>query len=532
MTRDNLLLSVERHATSKIREVDDIEAVSTMGFRGEALAAIASVSRFSMASRQAEELSGHELTMYGGKLQDVVDAGCPVGTRIQVRNLFFNVPARRKFLRTDATELAHIRQTFLTIALAHHAVGLKLVVDEKEVLNLPAGTKLSERLRMMYSADLVSRLCTLKLESGACKVTGLISGAGLSRADRVDQYFFVNRRPAAAGAIYAAIREGYKGLLPRDRHPVVFLFLELDPGQVDVNVHPTKKEVRLRQPSQVHDAVVNAIEQAFALSAEVGASGSGEDDQTLISAAPPEPVVRIDDLPDLPVMKYPRWTQPDGGGDKAPQPFTPDPNQAGDAPASTGGGPWSWCRILGQVGGLYVALETEGGLVTMNPQASYERVLFEKLLGDLREGGVDSQGLLSPETVQLPPRDADCIRRFIPSLQDAGVGVSDFGGDCFMVDAMPSILGGAPAQTVLEELVAEVGQSGKKKPNKEWLAEHIAMASSRAAVRGKKSFSTQELEKLVQDLAGCDMPYTSPQGHPTLILTSLRELNRKFGVHP
>jgi DNA mismatch repair protein MutL len=529
MTRDDMLLSVERHATSKIREVDDIEAVDTMGFRGEALAAIASVSRFSITSRRSDELSGHELTMYGGKLQDVTEMGCPTGTRIAVRNLFFNVPARRKFLRADATELSHIRQIFLTIALAHHGVSFRLVVDEKEVLNLPAGTELAERLRMMYSADLVARLCPLHLEADACRISGLISSAGLSRADRVDQYFFVNRRPASSGAIYAAIREGFKGRLPKDRHPILFLFLDLDPGQVDVNVHPTKKEVRLRQPGQVHDALVRAIDDAFSLSADRGELPSNPQSD-LIPSAPPEPAVRIDDLPELPVMKYPRWTQPEGDSTAPPQPFTPDPAAQTPDMSASAAGPLSWCRILGQVGGLYVALETEGGLVTMNPQAAYERVLYERLLKDLAAGQMESQGLLTPETVKLSPKDADAIRQALDALQASGVGVSDFGGDVFMVDALPSALGSAGAQDVLEELVAEFAQSGKKKPDTDWLREHIAMASSRAAVRGKTSFSTRELETLVQDLARCEMPYTSPRGHPTLILTSLRELNRKFGV--
>lgn len=535
MSKDDMLMSLERHATSKIRDVDDIEAVATMGFRGEALAAIASVSRFVMTSRLSDELGGQELSMYGGTLQGVDEVGCPVGTRITVRNLFFNVPARRKFLRADATELSHIRQIFLLMALANPAIGLKLTVDEREIHNLPADDELSSRLRRLYNPDFVTRLLPLEYESGEVRIHGLAGRSDLTRSDRSDQHYFVNRRPASAASIYSAVRDGFKGLVPRDRHPVLFLFIELDPDQVDVNVHPTKKEVRLRRPREVHDGIVAAVQQAFqepaqSLHADAEASADGPPKAT----PPPEPVLTIEDLPDLPVVQYPRWTQSGEGSSSAGLPFRPA-DESGetattpDASSRPLDGPWTWCRILGQIGGRYVAMETEDGLVMMNPRAATERVLYEEWMKAAGDSSLPSQGLLSPQTVQLNPKDAETVRSHMETLQAMGFGISDFGGDCFLFDALPQGIEDARVEDVMGEILAEWNVGSRKDMQRDWLLQHAAQAAVRAAVRGLRNFSVPNLERLVSKLAQCDMPYTTPDGRPTLILNRLNEWKRKFG---
>lgn len=263
MNRDDALLSVERHATSKIRTSQDIEAIHTLGFRGEALAAISAVSRFRLCTRRDSDLAGTELTMSGGKLMDVRDAGCPAGTLVEVRDLFFNMPARRKFLRSPQTEVAHVRQMFLVHALAWPGIGMKLTVDGRVTWQLPGGGSLSERIREMFGAEVREALCEVKREGGDVRVTGYASRPTLHRGDRTEQYVFVNRRPATAPVVGYAMGEAYHALLAEHRHPYVFLFIDLPVDQVDVNVHPTKREVRFRRSSDVRDALIEAIRGAL-----------------------------------------------------------------------------------------------------------------------------------------------------------------------------------------------------------------------------------------------------------------------------
>jgi len=520
--RPDALLSIERHATSKIREAADIEQAHTLGFRGEALAAIASVSRFSLTTRPAGALAGTALTVDGGRLVDVGETGCPPGTSIQVRNLFFNVPARRKFLRTEATELAHIRQTFLLYALAHPELGLRLQVDGRPVYELAGGSDRADRLAELYSRDFVRALVPVRGQGPEAEVSGLVGLPRLHRGDRSECLFFVNGRPAAAPTLHAALSAAYAQLIPRGRHPVAVLFVAVDPGAVDVNVHPTKREVRFRRPGPVGDVLREAVRGAL------GRAPAAVDPPAEEAGRPP-PVVEISDLPEPPTFRYPRMPMAPEAAVQGRELFPEDADAGGvGADDEAASGPWTRCRVLGQVGGLYVALETEEGLVLMDPQAAHERVLFEQLLRR-SEGAVPSQGLLSPEPVELPPRDAEALRRHLPLVQDMGFGVSDFGGDTFLVDALPACLGPVHPGAVLPDLAGGVeGASGGRKGSR-WTREQLARAAARAAVRARSRLRLEEVERLVVDLAGAEMPYTSPEGRPTLVFMSYQELHRKFG---
>ncbi len=554
MARDDALLSVERHATSKIHDVDDIERIATLGFRGEALAAVASVSRFRLLTCRAGEPAGTELTIVGGSIQDVRDVGSPPGTRIEVRDLFFNVPARRKFLRSYQTEMAHVRDAFMTQALAHPEVGMSLTIDSRPAHGLAAGGEVADRIRDLFGADYARRLCAVSHESFGVRVHGFVSLPGMNRVDRNEQYFFVNRRATSAPVLHAAVREGYHDSLPRGRQPSVFLFLDIDPSGVDVNVHPTKKEVRFRQPGAVRDAVIAAIRGALRL------PGGPRDDAPggpfmppgLPDAAPGgETQMRIEDLPPAHAFRYPRMagavtlpasggTDPRDGagsaGEQAQPGGTGEPvvpargGEVGGAEPSAGGAaPWSWCRVLGQIGGLYIVLETEDGMVLMDPRAAHERVLFERLMAQARRGDVQSQSLLLPETVPLSPADAARLRKHLDVLQEMGFGVSEFGGGTFLVDAAPVCLGGVSAGEFLREIPGAMDEAGGRGARGRWREEVVAEAACRAAVRSRDKLSLEAIERLVVDLAGTEMPYTSPRGRPTLVFTSLSELHRKFG---
>lgn len=529
MSRDDALLCVERHATSKIRDVDDIENVSTLGFRGEAMAAIAAVSRFTLTTRPAGAETGTELTMSGGRILDVREAGCPPGTTVAVRNLFFNVPARRKFLRTEQTELAHARQVFLVYALSHPQVALRLSVDDREVYRLSGGATLADRVRELFGHELVAALRPLEFAGDQVRLRGLAGLPQATRGDRTEQYIFVNGRPASAPVVNFAIGEAYQTLVPRGRHPVLFLFIEVPPDQVDVNVHPTKKEIRFRHPSQVRDALIQGLREAVTLNRE-GAPAV----QELMTAARAAPALSVPDLPSLPAFAYPRMAPPGEGAPRTPVPPSTDPAAAQPeaeeaARASKSEAPWSWCRILGQAGGLYVVLETEDGLIVMDPHAAHERILYEKFMREVTEHRVKSQGLLTPETVDLPPERALHARRNMDLLRAMGFGISEFGGDTFVVDALPVCLGNASAVSVLAEVAASLEAGGNRGGTERWAEERVAQAACKAAVKARDRLSVQEIEHLVLDLARAEMPYTCPHGRPTIIFLGFSELERKFG---
>lgn len=535
MDRDNALMAIERHATSKIRHVDDIERVETLGFRGEALAAIASVSRFTLTTRTADSLTGTSIRINGGRMEDVSEAGCPPGTRMEVRQLFFNVPARRKFLRTAATELNHIRQVFLLYAMGRPDIALRLVVDEKEIYRLDGDSQLEDRIRQLFGAGVMDDLRLVDWTDGQWGIRGLASGPNLTRADRSEQYLFINGRPASAPVLGYAINEAYSALLPRGRYPVLMLFLDLPPEEVDVNVHPTKKEVRFRRSGQVRDALLAALRQATLASQS---QNFDEQNKKVSAAKVTGEFLAVPDLPALPAFAYPRnpGTGEQRGADALDRYHAAVAAGTGNEaePAKTPESdwrqsPWQWCRILGQIAGYFVVLETDEGMIMLDPQSAHERVLYDRMMQAIATRKIKPQGLLTPETVNLPPAKAGYIRKHLKTLGELGFGLSEFGGETFIVDALPGLLGEVSAAEILDDLATDLEDAGKSVSSETVLRQHIAQVATRVAVRTTKKLSREELEKLISDLAMTELPYTSPRGRPTIIFTSLQELKKKFG---
>ncbi|HEY5621218.1 MAG TPA: DNA mismatch repair endonuclease MutL [Pontiella sp.] len=526
MNRDQALLSIERHATSKIRSEADIENIHTLGFRGEALAAISSVSRFTLITRPEEDLAGTEIQIAGGKLLGCEDSGCPVGTRIEIRNLFFNIPARRKFLRAEQTELAHIRQLFLVYALAHPGIGMSLKADERLIHNLPKTAKMEDRISELYNHSFYKQLLPVDYQTEDYIITGYAGLPQTGRKDRQDQYIFINSRPAAAPVVYHAVNEAYHSLIARGRYPAIFLFLEMDPSLVDVNVHPTKKEVRFRNPNQIRDAIVDALQKTLSFQ-DMNENPVRPPD---LSAAPARPQLEtqgsMNELlvrPNAVISRKADHTPPP---DRSAAPSTTGSDAVNPEDRSTS--PWGWCRIVGRLGGSYVVLETEDGYVLMEPRAAHERVLFERFMRAAQAHSVQQQGLLAPETIDLLPSDAQTVREHADILRELGFGISEFGGDSFIIDALPVYVQDHPAELMLIEIARDLEKAGRKRGARELVQEQIAQSACRTAVRSKDALSDREIEKLVSDLANTEMPYTSPGGRPTLIYTSFTELDRKF----
>lgn len=525
MDRDNALLAIERHATSKLRDLKDLDTIGTMGFRGEALAAIASVSQFTLSTNRADSPIGTEILIFGGKIQDVRDAGVPPGTEIAVRNLFFNVPARRKFMRTAQTEFTHVRQAFLLEALANISIAFVLRADDEEVYHLPAADSLLERIRDLYGEEVAAHLRPLTFGNGVVEIGGFAGVPPFSRLDREWQVIFINGRPAGSPIVNYAIQNAYRSVLAGGRYAPLFLCIDLPSEMVDVNVHPAKKEVRFRRPTEVRDVIIEAIRLAisgpdlpgrqmperekpaapFPAPSAPHTPSAPPPPSSALSAAPPAPVAHIQPRLD--------WTPP------------PVP----DAPASEPGDtPWGRYRVLGRVGGGVVVLETDAGLVLMDPRSAHERVLYERLLGAIEKGAVPSQGLLPPVTIQPSPAQCQTLRRHLELLTRMGFGVAEFGTDTFMVDALPVWLAEADPAPLLSDIADGLMQGGKGRA-RDWARPIIATIAGQQAVGLRRELTDAELHALIRDLARTEMPYTSPRGKPTVILFSTQELNRKFG---
>ena len=642
MTKDDAVLSLERQATSKILDVDDIERIDTLGFRGEAIPSIAAVSRFSITTRRADSDEGTFLLVNAGTLAEVRAAGCPVGTLVEVRDLFCNVPARRKFLRAYATEESHVRQIFTVHALAHPRIGFTLTVDGRELYRLAPAVSLADRVRDLFGDEFLENLSPLGPEqrtddapeasrdeqrtgystetsrdelteiaeersaASEVKVSGFLEKPNLSAPTRRDQYVFVNGRPASAPSIAYALREAY----PRrdgETRPAAILFLELPPTQVDVNVHPTKREVRFRDNVAVKQAILRAVENALRTPTAVCAnipfssiSAAGSDTRSLPLA--PYPHVTATGSATVPFSESTVSTNigvatstnagaafsTNAGAAASTNAGVAASTNAGSAfsinagsafstnagvatftnsgsvvpanadtpawlhaerteratasavseperqpvqvefavePDSTTTKPWNWFRFLAQSASGYLLIETDAGIVTINPHAARERIAYEKLLAD---GGGASQTLLLPDVVKLSPVDYSRLKLALDDIRAMGFQIEEFGDDTFKIDAVPQLISGLPNSTMLASIARDLAEGGSRRSGERWRGELIAKAIARSFAGCEMKLTAEGAVKLVEELCACRMPYVCPRGKPVMIFTSTRELDRRF----
>jgi DNA mismatch repair protein MutL len=541
MDRDDALLSLERHATSKIRTAADLEAVATLGFRGEALPSIASVSRFRLTTREAHAVAGTEIIVNGGKLDVVRDGGEAPGAQVEVRSLFYNLPARRKFLRSENTESRNIEHQIHLQAIGHPQIGFSLLRDDRILFQLPAAATLSDRIRDLFGVELLQRLVEVtSTGSSKIRISGFIGQAGLSRQTRTQQLVFVNGRAIESSLITAAIREGYHTALMRGQYPVTFFFLEVDPASVDVNVHPAKREVRFRDPTGVREAIVQCIQQTL----EGGRAAWQERFRAPVSV----PTVVGKTAPDLRLR--PEESAPEESHRELPHlGREPGQDRIAKAPAVAGvadpGGiskpdevpsPAAIKRdtnqqfqIIGVLSKLYVLMENADGLVLLDQHAAHERILFEELRRRMEEQGVPTQKLLLPQTFDVPPRDADWIERNLSTLQRMGIGIESFGPGTFKIDSLPSFLDVSDPAQFMRKVIDDLKSASNTASAMRLGEEMIAKSVCRHAVKANDPLRYPEVEKLIRDLLDCDLPYCCPHGRPTMIQISLAELEKKFG---
>jgi DNA mismatch repair protein MutL len=616
MSRDDALLSLERHATSKIQRAEDLASIDTMGFRGEALPSIASVSRFTLTTRERDSSSPEatQIIVNGGTIAEVKAAGSATGTSIEVRQLFYNLPARRKFLRTEETEAAHIQHYLTLAALAFPEVALTFVKDGRNVWQLPAQKSgetissrieaLRERLRALLGdeklvpvnfavsldepetvpdeTDIFENAAPEKPAAPAAgsqlRVWGLIGSPGVSRATRDGQFTFVNRRPVENRGLNYALIEGYHTSLMKGRYPVCCLFLEMNPAAVDVNIHPSKREVKFHREFEIRKFTMQAVRDALlAFHSEPAKSNPAVPAQTYDPAAEqsemlplakgqgiapeiaapalpqfPDPLTPPVETQSLPALQTPlkmgfaprssevvaipllrTRAEPAAGVNVMTAPAPARPMAPGFDPRSaTGPVPLLDVplRMVGVIGRLYVVLESDRGLVLLDQHAAHERILFEQMMTRIESNvAAPSQKLLLPETVELPPRDAQFLREQLSALTRLGVGLSEFGERTFLLDALPPFVKVPDARRFVFDLVDELRAAGRE-VNLARLGEHtVAKTVCRHAVKANDPLGGPELENLVADLRQCAMPYTCPHGRPTLIEMNYRELEKKFG---
>ena len=518
MDRDDALLSLERHATSKIRTAADLEAIATLGFRGEALPSIASVSRFRLTTREAHAVAGTEIIVNGGKLDVVRDGGEAPGTQVEVRSLFYNLPARRKFLRSENTESRNIEHQIHLQAIGHPQIGFSLLRDDRILFQLPAAATLSDRIRDLFGVELLQRLVEVtSTGSPKIRISGFIGQAGLSRQTRTQQLVFVNGRAIESTLITAAIREGYHTALMKGQYPVTFFFLEVDPASVDVNVHPAKREVRFRDPTGVREAIVQCIQQTL----EGGRAAWQERFRAPVSV----PSVVGKAAPDLRLR--PEESVPEESHRELPHLGSAVAGVAVQQQASKAA--QQQFQIIGVLSKLYVLMENADGLVLLDQHAAHERILFEELRRRMEEQGVPTQKLLLPQTFDVPPRDADWIERNLSTLQRMGIGIESFGPGTFKIDSLPSFLDVSDPAQFMRKVIDDLKSASNTASAMRLGEEMIAKSVCRHAVKANDPLRYPEVEKLIRDLLDCDLPYCCPHGRPTMIQISLAELEKKFG---
>jgi DNA mismatch repair protein MutL len=544
MDRDDALLSLERHATSKIRTGNDLAKIHTLGFRGEALPSIASVSRFRMATRPADAIEGTEILVNGGKMDTVRACGEAPGTLVEAKHLFYNLPARRKFLRTENTEASHVQHQLILQALGHPAVGFVLVRDQAVIFQLPPTPSLATRISDLRGEEVMKQVVEIEpVTVSGISIRGFLGKAGVSRPTRADQIIFVNGRAVENLTIQHALREGYHTALMKGQYPMVFLFVDLDPADVDVNVHPAKREVRFRNPDEVRQALAETVRKTL---------DSDRGDWSRAFMSPQSPITPADREPVAPLVPLVEqfalrkdWHEFPEPLQKtevvlAPKVLSPSSSTAASPELSSGasaaaisqdgkGTSASQFRVLGVLAKLYILMENDEGLVLVDQHAAHERILFERLRRETENAGVPCQRLLIPIVLRLPPRDYDWLLLNAPSLQKMGFSVEPFGEATLKIDGIPQFLRMEDPANTVRQLVDELRSVTSSTSRLRLGEDVIAKTVCRYAVKANDELHSAEIGQLVKDLLTCELPYCCPHGRPTMIQIGYSELEKKFG---
>ncbi len=505
MERDDLILAFDRHSTSKLEKFSDLERITSMGFRGEALPSIAAVSEIRVTTRPPGTLAATRMEIRGGAIRWVTEAGAPEGTEVEVRRLFFNTPARRKFLKSRRTETARITEEVVSHALANPGIAFSFERDGEKAFTLPAVAGRKERIEDLWGPPAAGRLVSVRASEGEVELEGWIvdpKDAGLMRKGLT---LIVNRRPVRDRMLFAAVREGYRHRLARGSHPAGIIALEIDGRVVDVNIHPAKREVRFSRPALIRGLVSRAVAEAllrragesfYRPAAEFPVGGVGE------PASPP--TASGEELTLFPAREIPSSGSREGPAPPAPPPFA----------------------VVGQVGNRYLVVESSRGVSLIDQHAAHERILYERFLQALPEGGIEVQPLLAPVNIELSPVRAARLAERIEIFHQLGIEIEPFGFDSFIIRALPAILFDWNREELILELISQLEEGRSPADPRE---EIIIRLACLAAIKARQRLDTGQLDKLVEELLACRDPERCPHGRPTMITFGWEELEKRFG---
>ena len=520
MSPDEALLSLERHATSKIREAADLNEVSSFGFRGEALPSIASVSRFTLRTRAEGWEHGTEIKINGGKLIEKKDCGMPVGTVIEVAQLFNSVPARRKFLKTDPTESAHITYNTRLFAVAHPRVAFRVLDSGRAIFQSPACEDLRDRIAEIWGRSLADDLISVDVSDPKTgyRLTGLTAKPGVGRSTRRELVTLVNRRPVDSRILGYAVLDAYHGRIQKGRYPPAFLFLEIEPQEVDVNVHPAKREVRFRNDGAIRRFVLGAITDTLRVAAEAerpkaelrAPVSKNEVDPITASTPTGHPV----SIPMTPRATKTILTSTITGPQKL----------AESAKVNTP----TW-RLISILKGQYGLFDTPRGLVMLHLRYADQRVRFERILKSYKESTPPSQRLLIPHTVELEPLASEALLTHLDLINKQGFQVEEFGRHFYRIEALPAWLELEQAEGFVRDMVDLLRQRGGSRKQSELVWESVAKLAVEGSYRRKDNVSEAAVQQLAEALLACETPHTSPFGKPTFSEISWSEWERRFG---
>ncbi len=508
MSREDASLAIQRHATSKVEVAEDLEQIQSFGFRGEALPSIAAVSRMRLRTREKGSPFGVELLIEGGVVQGVEECSCREGTIIEIRDLFFNTPARRKFLRSEATERGHIVDVVSNFALAMTAVKFSLTSGERKIWDFAPNETLLNRAVQSFGLNRAEDLLAFSDEEKGVRVSGLIGKAQVARANRSSQIFYVNRRQVKAIPLSFALQAGYHGLLMHGQHAVAVVFIEVDPAQVDVNVHPTKQEVRLSNERLVKSLLKRAVaarlgrEEDMAPFLQPTQASRGEQHGT---------------------KRDERWNLTE-----VPVFNAPPQERALSEPISLRN-KLHITKLMGQIHGTYILAETETGFVLIDQHAAHERVMFEELMQGLQSGQAKKQGLLLNEVLTLQPKQEAVLQECLPVIEKLGFELDKFGENEFVIRAVPATLSNADPIASLQRFLDQK-EAGKMVTDLESHPEEIAalIACKRRSVKAHDRMTPEAMQSLLEQLAVCDYPFSCPHGRPAFFKMNLDELEKQF----
>lgn len=522
MSKSNATIAFLKHATSKIRTADDLFAISTMGFRGEALSSIAAISRLTIATRQSDDTSGTKVIVEGGDLKSVSDIGTAVGTRITVEDLFYNTPARKKYLKSDRTELAHVTDVVTRYALGNTNISFTLINDGKTILRAPASDGLFDRIIHVLGSDVAKAMIPVSFESELAKVSGFVSQPELTRSGNDLQSFFVNGRSVNSKAISNALRLGYYTLIPKGRYPAAVLNVSIDPKDVDVNVHPAKTEVRFGYEKEVMDAITKAVEDAHKQTQIIPkADDIDQTVQSLLDNSEPTVKPSVENTLRESTTPYNTSTK-----DTERRLKRTERDLLATGVDSIDTTPIEDIKILGQIDDLYIVAQSRDGLLLIDQHAAHERILYDQIKDSKTSGW---QELITPLTIELNAKERILLEEYIPYLEEFGFAISEFGTNTYVITAIPNIFGKLEDPDIVHDIISDILSTGRIR-NETGIYEHVSKSMAcRGAIKAGAACSFEQMKNLIAQLMRTENPKTCPHGRPTMVSFSKKELDKLFG---